>query len=270
MVYEANNSNLKKVLRKMDPLVMQLARNGTEEEKAGLITAFWGCWERTTSKKETPQPQAQAFYPVFQRFLPYLNDKEARIMLLGNVLLLGGAARNFVEIMAEFVGPDLQRFNLENSENYMQSIIDFLPLVNDSDLSGVPAKHLNILNEVALHLAANLTLRSLDNLSLKSLILPYLEEQTKQEVVSWSKSKFITADSTTKTVMVEALTHFLIDNLHYLSQEATSKLQEWALRLISGTDDVNRALGRALIEGTLHQLDKEEEQKARFMLRLFA
>jgi len=48
------------------------------------------------------------------------------------------------------------------------------------------------------------------------------------------------------------------------------KVKEWALRLISGRSQLNRSLGRALIESTLHQLGKDEQQKARFMLRLFS
>jgi len=252
----------------MDLLVIQLARNGTEEEKAALITAFWACWEWWTSpEKQRPQLQAQAFYPVLQALLPYLNDTEARIMLLENVLLLGYAAISFEETMVDLLSPDSQALCVENTENHMRSIIGFLPAVTDDDLRSVSVQYLDILNEVALHLVAHLSVQTFDNLS---LILPYLDEQTKEEVVSRLKSKFIAADSTTKTSVGEALAHFLVDNLHYFSQDVIRKVKEWALRLISGTSQLNKSLGRALIEGTLHQLGKDEQQKARFMLRLFS
>ena len=267
LVYEANNSNLDRVLRKMRPLVMQLARNGTEEEKSALMKAFWACWESWTSpKKESPQLEAQAFYPVLQAFLPYLNNAEARIMLLESVFLLGGAAIYFEEIMAEHLGPDLQASNVENTENYMRSIIGFLPAMTDDDLRLVATQHLNTLNEVALHLVADLTLHTLDNLS---LILPHLNEQTKREVVSRLKRKFIASDSTTKTSVGEVLAKFLVSNLDYFNEEAIQKLHDWAMRLIGGTEQVDRALGRLLIDGLLHRLDKQEQQKAQFMLRLF-
>jgi hypothetical protein len=118
----------------MDPLVMQLARNGTEKEKAALITTFLAYWEWWTSpKKERLKLQRESFYPVLQAFLPYLNDTEARIMLLNNMLSIGLIEREFQRNIAEYSSPENQRLLAENIDNYMRSIIGFLPAMTDGD-----------------------------------------------------------------------------------------------------------------------------------------
>ena len=265
MVYAAHDSNLEECLRKLDSLVIQLGRYGTEEEKQSLITTCWAYWDSKTPKQKTPKQQPQVFFPILKSLLPYLN-KEARAILIEKVLSEGIIVKSFGDVMYEFVGHDFRKRSLEQSEDVIHATADFLSEVNSNDLNIVSLHCLEIFNEVALYLVNDFNPRTLEDLS---RIIAYLDVATKEEIIVRLKSKFIAADSTTKASMEEALTNFLVDNLKYFTQRTVRKLQEWAMRLISGTDHVNRAFGRAFIKATITQLNKEEQRNARFMLKLF-
>jgi len=188
-------------------------------------------------------------------------------MLIEEVLSEGIIVKSFGDVMYEFAGHDFRKRSLEQSENVIHAIADFLSAVNSNDLKSISLQCLEILNEVALYRVNDFNLRTLENLS---RIIAYLDVATKEEIIVRLKSKFITSNPTTKASIEEPLTVFLVDNLKYFTQRTIRKLREWAMRLITGTNQVNRAFGKAFIKAIITQLNKEEQRNARFMLKLFA